>query len=241
MRILAIDTSTSWCSVALSFDDQPVTHRHEHVGSKASQVLLPWCNTLLKQIGAGFADLDAIAVGVGPGAFTGVRLSVAVAQGLAVGTNLPVIPVTSLDAMATQLIQSHNNQMDDQRFIIALDARMGEVYWAPYQILNGKPQAIHEIRLCSPEAIETNDANYIAGNAITEYPEIFSKIPIKTIDPELVPHALGTLTCAKPIYEAGRTISVNQLEPLYIRNKVALTTQERHDAANGAPTGHSFG
>jgi len=99
MRILAIDTSTSWCSVALSFDGQ-IKHRHELIGAGASQHLLPWINELLHSVSAQYQDLDTIAVGIGPGAFSGVRLSVAIAQGLAVGAKRPVIPVASLDAMA---------------------------------------------------------------------------------------------------------------------------------------------
>lgn len=241
MRILAIDTSTSWCSVALCFDDQPIVHRHELLGSKASQHLLPWCSQLLQQYGARFSDLDALAVGVGPGAFTGVRLSVAVAQGLSIGSQLPVIPVTSLDAMASQFAKQYQTPQH-KTFIIALDARMGEVYWARYQQGALQPKPINPIQLTAPDYIEDNGQDFIAGNALAEYADYFKDHFVgRQIDAQLVPNALGILDFAQLRYQAGQSISVEQLEPLYIRNKVALTTQERHDAASLAPTGHLLG
>ena len=248
MRILAIDTSTSWCSVALSFDGQ-IQHRHELFGARASQHLLPWINELLDSVGAQHHDLDAIAVGIGPGAFTGVRLSVAIVQGLSVGANRPVIPVASLDAMAMQVVQSQAFQASapaaDTQFLIALDARMGEVYWARYQVnpmFNQSPKRIGEITLSSPKSINVDDLAYAAGNAFQEYPKILESSPLKDrMDTQLVPNALGILDWAKPLLEAKQTFTVEQLEPLYIRNKVALTTEERSAAAHSTPTGHSVG
>ena len=248
MRILAIDTSTSWCSVALSFDGQ-IKHRHELIGAGASQHLLPWINELLHSVSAQYQDLDAIAVGIGPGAFTGVRLSVAIAQGLAVGAKRPVIPVASLDAMAMQLVQSNTFQRSspaaNTQFLIALDARMGEVYWARYQVnpmFNQSPKRIGEITLSSPKSINVDDLAYAAGNAFQEYPKILESSPLKDrMDAQLVPNALGILQWAQPLLNTQQMIAVEQLEPLYIRNKVALTTQERHAAAHSTQTGHSVG
>jgi len=241
MRILAIDTSTSWCSAALCFDDKPIVHRHELLGSKASQHLLPWCSELLRQCGARFSDLDALAVGVGPGAFTGVRLSVAVAQGLSIGLQLPVIPVTSLDAMALQFVKLYK-AAQNMTFTIALDARMGEVYWSRYEPGASQPKPINPIQLTAPEDIEDNHQDLIAGNALAEHADYFKDHFVgRQVDPKLVPNALGILDLAQVRYQLGQTISVEQLEPLYIRNKVALTTQERHDAASLTPTGHLLG
>ncbi len=241
MRILAIDTSTSWCSVALCFDDRPIVHRHEQLGSKASQHLLPWCVSFLEGFGARFSDLDTLAVGVGPGAFTGVRLSVAVAQGLAVGSGLPVIPITSLDTMALQLARQHSIP-ENQSFVIALDARMGEVYWARYRLNASRPQSLIPIQLTAPADIPDNGIDLIAGNALIEYVDYFGNHFVgRQIDAQLVPNSLSMLDHAQTCYHAGQTICVEQLEPLYIRNKVALTTQERNDAASRATTGHFFG
>ena len=133
-NILAIDTSSSWCSVALSLDDQAPTLRHEAVSAGASQLLLPWIESLLGNANFALKDLNAIAVGIGPGAFTGVRLAVAAVQGLAIANNLPVISVCSLDAIASQLVKtSAFQQKNSKHFVIAIDARMEEVYWARYQ------------------------------------------------------------------------------------------------------------
>lgn len=245
MQLLAIDTSTSWCSVALSFNGQ-ITQRHELIGSSASQHLLPWVSELLKQKGLTYRDLDAIAVGVGPGAFTGVRLSVAVAQGLAVGTNLPVIPVASIDAMAIQVVKSQSFQdissKPDTQFLVTLDARMSEVYWARYHFSNTGLKRVGEIALSAPKDIDLSKLDYIAGNALQEYPEYLAKpFSEDRMDAQLVPSAWGILQWAQPLVEARLTISVEHLEPLYIRNKVALTTEERHAAAHSNPTGRPFG
>jgi tRNA threonylcarbamoyladenosine biosynthesis protein TsaB len=202
---------------------------------------LPWCSELLQQLGAGFKDLDALAVGVGPGAFTGVRLSVAVAQGLSIGSQFPVIPVTSLDAMALQFVE-HYQTPQNMTFTMALDARMGEVYWARYQRKQTKPNPLHPIQLTVPAEIPDNGEDLIAGNALAEYTDYFANHFVgRQFDAQLVPNALSILELAKARYQAGQVISVEQLEPLYIRNKVALTTQERNDAASRAPTGHLLG
>ena len=247
MRVLAIDTSTSWCSVALSFDGH-IQHRHELIGAGASQHLLPWIEELLDCVPAQYHDLDAIAVGIGPGAFTGVRLSVAIAQGLAVGANLPVIPVASLDAMAMQVVQSkalQGRHPSDSSFLIALDARMGEVYWARYHFpasVNQPPIRTGDITLSRPENISVDGLAYAAGNAFQEYPKLLESSHLKDhMDAQLVPNALGILHWAQPLLEAKQMMAVDQLQPLYIRNKVALTTQERNAATHSTPTGHSFG
>jgi len=98
---LAIDTSSAWCSVALSLGESDPISRHQPVAAGASQLLLPWIEEMLQASNLTMTDLDAIAIGIGPGAFTGVRLGVAAVQGLALAANLPVIPITSLDAIAT--------------------------------------------------------------------------------------------------------------------------------------------
>ena len=232
-RILAIDTSSAWCSVALSLGGEPPLLRHEPVSAGASQLLLPWIDELLLQAKISLKDLDTIAIDVGPGAFTGVRLGVAAVQGLAIATQLPVIPVASLDALALQLV--HTNQFksaDPKNFVIAIDARMDEVYWAQYQIQDAMPIRIGEIHLTKPEALELDGVDYVAGSALKEFGNrIFSNyksMMSKTqLDADLGVSALGVLAFAKTQWAAGHQIDVHLLEPLYIRNKVALTTLER--------------
>ncbi|QWD63175.1 tRNA (adenosine(37)-N6)-threonylcarbamoyltransferase complex dimerization subunit type 1 TsaB [Polynucleobacter sp. MWH-UH2A] len=235
-RILAIDTSSAWCSVALSLGDSEPTFRHQPVAAGASQLLLPWIEELLLESKLAIADLDAVAVGVGPGAFTGVRLGVAAVQGLAVAANLPVIPVASLDSIAMQLIANPNFQkVHPSQFVIAIDARMDEIYWAKYEYKSPgiAPKRLGDIHLSSPESIDLNGAEYLAGSAIPAFGNRLFKhreLPKDRLDGDINVSALGVLNCAIPKFASGKHISVHELEPLYVRNKVALTTEEREQA-----------
>jgi tRNA threonylcarbamoyladenosine biosynthesis protein TsaB len=236
-NILAIDTSSAWCSVALSLDGCEPTFRHERVLAGASQLLLPWVEEMLAERNASLKDLSAIAVGIGPGAFTGVRLGVAVVQGLAISNQLPVISIASLDAIAAQV--SHMDEFKKlmpMHFAIAIDARMDEVYWARYSVQeHGLPLRVGDIHLSKPETIDLSGIQFLAGSAIKEYGHRLpysSEASLKAIvlDAEITVSALGILECAKQQYQAGLLQDVRSLEPLYIRNKVALTTSERLEA-----------
>ena len=233
-RILAIDTSSAWCSVALSLPDAAPLVRHQKVSAGASQLLLPWVEELLSEASIELSSLDAIAIGNGPGAFTGVRLGVAAVQGLAIAARLPVLPVASLDAIASQLIQTPAFiSSGAQSFVIAVDARMEEVYWASYKILaNQLPQRQGEIHLTPPEGIELANIEFIAGSALTEFGDrVFTTVsqPFATsrLDSVIGVNALGVLACAQEMWGKGLQQDVHLLEPLYIRNKVALTSAER--------------
>lgn len=233
-RILAIDTSSAWCSVALSLDDAAPLVRHQKVSMGASQLLLPWVEELLSEASIELSSLDAIAIGIGPGAFTGVRLGVAAVQGLATATKLPVLPVASLDAIACQLTQTPLFlSRRAQSFVIAVDARMGEVYWASYKVMvNQLPQRQGDIHLTAPEHIQLSNIDFLAGSAIAEFGDrVFASIsqPFSTthIDSTIGVDALGILTCAQDMWNKGLQQDIHLLEPLYIRNKVALTSAER--------------
>jgi tRNA threonylcarbamoyladenosine biosynthesis protein TsaB len=241
-RILAIDTSSAWCSVALSVGSvsKHVVERHELLGPTASQHLLPWITDLLKQEGIRLRDLDAIAVGIGPGAFTGVRLGVAVVQGLALAANLPIAPVASLDAIAATAIDHRLSQtMDPSKhaFTVAIDARMGEVYWANYTVtktgqVNGDtialPERIGDIQLSKPEDIQIGMSQSVFGSAVAQYPTYFDQcMPPSQMDGALGVSARGVLRSSQAMVANHQLIPVGQLEPLYIRNKVALTSAER--------------
>ena len=233
-RILAIDTSSAWCSVALSSHDEAPLIRHQKVSAGASQVLLPWIQELLNETSSELSSLDAIAVGIGPGAFTRVRLGVAVVQGLATAACLPVLPIVSLDAIASQLvIKPSFIATRSESFIIAVDARMGEVYWAKYQtVLNQLPQRLGDIHLTTPELVDLKNVDFLAGSAIAEFGDrLFSSIenPLarEQVDPDMSVNAQGVLVCAQDQWQKGLQQDIQLLEPLYIRNKVALTTIER--------------
>ena len=238
-RILAIDTSTAWCSVALSLGDETPILRHELVSAGASQLVLPWVQDLLEQANMKLNELDAIAVGIGPGAFTGVRLGVAAVQGLAISCDLPIVPVTSLDAIATQLCKTNQFEMiKPGNFAIAIDARMDEIYWAKYESANQKqnlPKRIGDIHLSKPEELDLTKIAFLAGSALKVYGDrLFSiaktPLPSDALDAEIHLSAFGILDIAKQVLKEGRQISIRELEPLYVRDKVALTTQERLEA-----------
>ena len=236
-RILAIDTSSAWCSVALSIDDERPAFLHQKVSAGASQLLLPWIEQLLNAAKINLSSLDAIAIGVGPGAFTGVRLGLASVQGLAFATNLPVLPVISLDAIAAELVQTPAFlTARPKRFLVAIDARMNEVYWAHYETTpSGLPVRLSEVALTSPENIVLDDIEFVAGSAINEYGDrLFARsknVFLKTqLDPESGVSALGVLACAKVLWCAGLAQNIHQLEPVYVRNKVAFTAEERKQA-----------
>ena len=217
-----------------------MVQRHELLGPGASQHLLPWITELLQQEGMTLRDLDAIAVGIGPGAFTGVRLAVAVVQGLALATHLPVAPVVSLDAIAASAIDHRLLQTMDTsiyEFTVAIDARMGEVYWANYSVTNAGiasgdnavlPERIGDIHLSKPEDVQIGMSQCVFGSALTQYPAYFEQLmPPSQLDGTLGVSASGVLRCAKAMLTNGQLIAVDQLEPLYVRNKVALTSAER--------------
>ena len=229
-KILAIDTSSAWCSVALSLEGKAVQFKHEAITAGASQLLLPWIESLLSDAKSSLKDLDAIAVGIGPGAFTGVRLGVAAVQGLAVSQNIPVVPVCSLDAIAAQLLDSAAFQSSHpQRLMIAIDARMEEVYWASYDIQEGRlPNRNGDIHLTKPDELNLGGVQLLAGSALNAYSQ---RLPQFTglIDPDISISALGILKCAQQSLQDGVHCEVRQLEPLYVRDKVAFTTAEREE------------
>lgn len=236
-HILAIDTSSAWCSVALSVNDEQPVLLHQKVSAGASQLLLPWVNELLNAAQIKLKELDAIAIGVGPGAFTGVRLGVAAVQGLAIAVNLPVLPVISLDAIASELTQTPAFlSAKPNRFVVAVDARMNEVYWAHYEISpSGLPVRQGRVALSSPETVLLDGVEFIAGSAIYEYGDRLLSHTKKSfssaqIDPEIGISALGVLACAKAAWDAGLAQDVHNLEPVYVRNKVAYTADERKQA-----------
>ena len=230
-NILAIDTSSAWCSVALSLDDQAPELRHEAVSAGASQLLLPWIESLLSNSKIALKDLDVIAIGIGPGAFTGVRLGVAAVQGLAISNNLPVISLSSLDAIASQVVKTPAFQKANAKhFVIAIDARMEEVYWARYETQHDQlPKRMGEIHLTKPENIALEGIDYLAGSAINSYRERLPNFS-GSLDVEIAISALGVMDCARQLFIEGKQQDVRLLEPLYVRNKVAFTTAEREEA-----------
>ena len=148
-------------------------------------------------------------------------------------SNLPVIPVVSLDAIAMQLIATPRFQeVQPSHFVVAIDARMDEVYWARYQYKQqgDKPVRVGDIHLSNPEHLDLEGIQYLAGSAIRAYGNrLFAHhhLSVERLDADIGVSALGILSCAVSSLSKGEHISVQELQPLYVRNKVALTTQER--------------
>ena len=226
MNLLAFDTSTEFLSIALQFNGQIFTYDGDG-GAKASEAILPQIQTLLNTAKIQLNQLDGIAFGAGPGAFTGVRIACGVAQGLGFGANIPVVGVNTLLALAQASGQA--------RVIACLDARMGEIYHAAFVRENGEWLEQSATRVCKPETAAKlhsalEGAWTGAGSGWAVYGEVLSKIyanNLVKILPNITPTAEAILQLAAPIFTAGEAKPASEAMPIYIRNRVALTTLER--------------
>ena len=227
MNLLSLDTSTEFLSLALQVGDEQGCDKtyahHQHAGQAASQFVLPQIQALLDTANVQLSDLDGIAFGAGPGAFTGVRVACGVAQGLGFGANIPVVGVNTLMALAQASGQA--------RVIACLDARMGEIYHAAFVRENGKWIEKSATTVCKPEAAPVLEGEWVGvGTGWAAYGETLSKIYAKNLSqvlPIITPTAEAILQLAKPTFEAGLAKSASEAAPIYIRNRVALTTIER--------------
>ena len=233
MKILAFDTSTDALSVAVGIwpaawpagGGEPQVWQHSGPGgAKASATLVPAVLALLQQATLTLAELDAIAFGRGPGAFTGLRTACAVAQGLAFGANLPVLPVDTLHAMAEEARHQHGAR----QVVVALDARMDEVYTARFDFDLDAAAQDTGFNVAAPEALRAEPPWVLAGNAFAAYGE---RLPTGVPRLAVLPTATALLRLAPALLAAGRAVPADDAMPLYIRDKVAFTTQERADKA----------
>ncbi len=225
--IAAIETSTELASVALLCGDR-LTSRESSGAQTHSMTVLALLQELLREQDITLGQCNALAFGSGPGSFTGVRTACGLAQGLAFGANLPVVPVVTLLAMA----DAARNQGAGDNIIAVLDARMGEVYWAQYRF-DEQWQIITEPRLSAPEQVIAADASCAAGNGLAVYADRFTGLETVRRWPELMPHASQIALLGREFAQQGQGLHAREAQPLYLRNKVALTTAER-TAANGA-------
>ncbi|GJL75102.1 tRNA (adenosine(37)-N6)-threonylcarbamoyltransferase complex dimerization subunit type 1 TsaB [Nitrosomonas sp.] len=223
MKILAFDTSTEYCSVALYLDGKirktETLARHLH-----SELLLPMIREILDEGGLELADIDGLAFGAGPGSFTGLRIACGVAQGLAFAASLPVIGISTLEAIAQQ--NTHD------KIIVAMDARMGEIYHAAYTRQENNLRTISEPMLCQPQhAPALPGSQWIGcGSGFDIYDRVLSECynqKLVKINYECYPHAqeIAQLAAAKAI--SNFHTDPVQAAPVYLRNKVALKESER--------------
>lgn len=223
MRILAIDTATEACSVALS--DNGSTHAHfELCPREHTQRILPMVQDMLTAGGLSLEQLDVLAFGRGPGSFTGVRIGIGIAQGLALGANLPLTGVSTLATMA----QGAWRKTGATRVLAAIDARMGEVYWAEYQrdeqgIWHGEEtEAVLKPDVVSERLRQLEGSWATVGTGWPAWPEMANDSGLTLTDGEvLLPAAEDMLPLAQQQFSAGRNVAVEHAEPVYLRNEVA--------------------
>lgn len=222
MNVLSLETSCEQASIAL-LCGQDVRSVALEGHSNHSERILQSIASLLADAGIAARDLSAVAFGCGPGAFTGLRLACGVAQGIAIGAGIGVIPVDSLAALALQA--------GEGRVLAATDARMGEVYFAGFQVRGSEASPLFEVRCMPAASMELGEGDWLGiGSAFRAYPDAFAaQLGEKfiRIDASKVPRAEEIARLAAPRVAAGESVLPEEAALLYVRDKVAYTTAER--------------
>jgi tRNA threonylcarbamoyladenosine biosynthesis protein TsaB len=229
MKFLAFDTSTDTLSIAVQHGEQVFTHIGAG-GAQASAALIPAIQALMAQAGLQFSQLDAIAFGRGPGSFTGLRTACSVAQGLAFAAGVKVLPVDTLHALA----QEAHSQSQARQICAALDARMGEMYYAYYLFDSCSRNKLMRYSLKTPVNMELVDgfaATLLAGNVRPTYDAQLPAAVLAAPYVACLPTATAMLRLAPQLIADGGLVDAQDALPLYVRDKVALTTAEREDVA----------
>jgi tRNA threonylcarbamoyladenosine biosynthesis protein TsaB len=227
MKLLALDTSTEACSVAV-YSDGVAFSAFELTPREHTHKILPMIEQVLAQAALRLSEVDALVVGRGPGAFTGIRIGIGVAQGLALAADKPVIPVSTLAALVQQAYQ----QYGATRVLAALDARMNEVYWGQYTVQNGLVQLQGEEQVCAAEHTPLPETAgwFAVGHGWSAYAETLQARfsgKLEGENTELLPAAEFMLPLAVAAWQRGEAVAPELAQPVYLRNKIALTTQER--------------
>ena len=222
-KLLAIDTSSESCSVALSIDDD-IRERHEHAPMRHAELLLPAVQSLLEQAGLELSGLDAVAFGRGPGSFTSLRIGIGAVQGMAWAAGLPVVPVSSLAAVAQAAVTE--TAWAAGRICVAMDARMAEVYTGVFQVgPDGLAQADGEERVCPPEAVEavTAEPFMTAGNGFERF-ECLQTLAMRAerSRPDTGPRAAAVCRLARAWCQENDPLPPAFAQPVYLRNQVAV-------------------
>lgn len=222
MNLLILDSATPACSAAV-LTGEAVYERCAVVDHQHNRLLLQQCEKVLAEAGVLRSQLDAVAFGRGPGAFTGVRIAAAAAQGIAYALDRPVIPVSDLEAVAQQSADSHPSA---DRCLAVLDARMSEVYYAYYsrQPPSGELLVQGEEGLAQPDKLPGLECfdGVAAGNGLQAYPVLCRRLDRHVLClTKLLPKASAMAPRARREYLAGRVLPADQALPVYIRNRVA--------------------
>ncbi|MCI0668188.1 MAG: tRNA (adenosine(37)-N6)-threonylcarbamoyltransferase complex dimerization subunit type 1 TsaB [Methylococcaceae bacterium] len=224
MKILAVETATEACSAALLVDGG-ILERFRVAPREHTRLILPMVDSLLDEAGFALGNLDALAFGRGPGSFTGVRIAAGIIQGLALGADLPVVPVSTLASLAQHYLESS----DCATIFTALDARMGEVYWGVYQKdseglarLAGKEAVLPAIEVQFSGARIGKGAGL--GSGWAAYRDILTERlndRVDHIDPECYPHASSVALLGQDGYLKQLAVAPEQALPVYLRDTVA--------------------
>ncbi|MBD3671159.1 MAG: tRNA (adenosine(37)-N6)-threonylcarbamoyltransferase complex dimerization subunit type 1 TsaB [Gammaproteobacteria bacterium] len=222
MKILALESSTEACSVAL-MDDDAIISRHEVAPRRHAELILPFMDELLAEAELSLSQIDALAFGRGPGAFTGIRIATGVIQGIAFAVDLPVVAVSTLAAVA----QGSAREQGITKAIVANDARMDEVYWGAYTLdPAGRMQALAEECVVRPEEVPTLEGEgwYGTGSGWSIYGNVLTERygqQLNATESERLPHAQDVAWLARGLAEQGQAVTAEQALPVYLRDKVA--------------------
>jgi len=221
MKILAIDAATEACSAALYLDGE-ISHEFQLAPREHTQLILPMVDRLLKAADMTIADLDALAYARGPGAFTGVRIAAGVVQGLSYAHDLPVVPVSTLAAIALGMHEKQGSKY----VLSAIDARMQEVYWAAYAIRDGRLEILSDETVSRVENLPSV-ADYDWAGAGTGWAAYRQPLQQKfnvaddNIDGQALPSAEIIVKIAAFDFSRGKQMTAHQAQPVYLRDNVA--------------------
>ncbi|MEV3806673.1 tRNA (adenosine(37)-N6)-threonylcarbamoyltransferase complex dimerization subunit type 1 TsaB [Aeromonas dhakensis] len=222
LKILAVDTATEACSAALLVGEK-VFSRWEEAPRDHTRKILPMVQAVLDEAGVTLDELDAIAFGRGPGSFTGVRIGIGVAQGLALGAGVPLIGISTLAAMA----QGAHRLDGAERVLTAIDARMDEVYFGHYELIDGRIQLVGEEVVSGPAALVASRGMLPGsftrvGTGFETYGETLAALADELVTSQVrFPAAEDMLPLARSAWLAGEAVAVEQATPVYLRDKVA--------------------
>lgn len=220
MKLLAIETATEACSVALYLDGE-VREDFRIAPREHASLVLGMAEHLLAEAGLKVGQMDAIAFGRGPGAFTGVRIATSVAQGMAFAAELPVVPVSTLAALA----QGGYREYGWMRLVAAIDARMNEVYWGSFECADGLAQLQQEEGVFPPEsvpALQGADWYGIGSGWLTYADQLTERLGSSIVERcgEAVPHAQDVAVLAADAVTKGMCVPAEQALPIYLRDQV---------------------
>jgi tRNA threonylcarbamoyladenosine biosynthesis protein TsaB len=214
MRFVALETSTQWCSVAL-WRDGELAGIERRAGTRHSELALPMLERVLERFQLTAENLEAVAFGAGPGSFTGLRIACGLAQGLALARGIPVLGVSTLEALA--------EETGAARVLACIDARMREVYYAALQREGDRWREVIPATCAAPAAIVLPSGDWIgAGNGFA----VYGNLGLESVLPEVHPTAMAVARLAAPRLAAGEGVDAADAAPLYVRDKVAFTKAE---------------